>query len=206
METLIAVLLLLVGLAIGTGAAWLLRGRELAAERGRARQAEAGQAALMSALQQEQIARVAAETRAESAKNAHDKEVADLAALRDDIEAKLKALAADALRDSNQSFLSLAGEVFAKHRQAAETILGEKEKAIQGLLAPVSASLEEHRKGLSEIEKAREAAYGGLRTQLIDVSRETRQLTTALRSAPQTRGRWGELQLKNVIELAGMTA
>jgi DNA recombination protein RmuC len=124
---------------------------------------------------------------------------------RGDVEQTLKGLAADVLLQNQGAFLNLANDTFAKHQEAAKTLLDEKEKAIEGLLAPVNASLEAYRKGLSEIEKARDEAYGGLKSQLSEVSRETRQLVTALR-APQTRGRWGELQLKNVIELAGMAS
>jgi DNA recombination protein RmuC len=171
-------ILLMFGMAVAAAAVWVLRGRDVSVERQRAERAE-------MALREEQNAR---------------------ATLDANIETKLKALAADALRDSNQSFLLLAAEVFDKHRSATDTLLNDKEKAIERLLAPINESLTEYRKGLSEIEKAREAAYGGLRSQLMEVGRETRQLATALRSAPQTRGRWGELQIKNVIELAGMTA
>jgi len=182
MEAVVAALLLMIGLVVGGAAAWWLRGREIAAERERA-------------------AALAAAERA-----AHEERVAALTKLRGEFEQTVKGLAADALRDNNESFLRLAGQSFTAHRQAAETLLGTKEKAIEDLLAPINTSLEQYRKGLSDIEKAREAAYGGLTTQLAAIDRETRQLTMALRSAPQTRGRWGELQFKNLIELAGMAA
>ena len=143
---------------------------------------------------------------------AHQENLADMAALRGDIDTRLQAVAAEALRGSQQSFLSLATQVFENHRQAAATVLGDKEKSIEAMLAPINASLLEYRKGLSEIEKAREAAYGGLTAHLQDVvrtqgdvSRETRKLVTALQAAPKTRGRWGEQQLQNVLELSGMT-
>ncbi|HKS89213.1 MAG TPA: DNA recombination protein RmuC [Stellaceae bacterium] len=199
-------LVLLIGIFAGFALAWLVRGRDLARLRDELASRTAATDSLARDLQDEKMARAALAAGQAAEDRAHEKELAALAALRGDVETTLKALAAEALQTSNQAFLSLAGEVFDKHRQAAATLLGEKEKAIEGMLAPISATLEEYRKGLSEIEKAREAAYGGLRTQLIDVSRETRQLATALRAAPQTRGRWGELQLQNVIELAGLSS
>jgi DNA recombination protein RmuC len=143
---------------------------------------------------------------------AHAGQVAALTTLRGEIEISLKALAAEALQGNQASFLTLAEQAFDKHKQVAVNLLDQKEKAIADLLAPINASLQEYRKGLGEIEKAREAAYGALAARLQEVaraqdevSRETRRLVTALR-APQTRGRWGEQQLKNVIELAGMAA
>ncbi len=80
------------------------------------------------------------------------------------------------------------------------------------MLAPLNQSLEEYRKGLSEIEKERAKAYGGLSEEVkalvrmqADASAQTRKLVNALQAAPKTRGRWGEHQLHNVLELAGMT-
>jgi DNA recombination protein RmuC len=219
MEGFAAPLMLLLGLIAGAAAAWVLRGRDVArmqAElaRGAAERADAlrRSEALLVELQQERVARAALAAERGAEQRAHDEKLAALTELRSEIETKLQALAAAALRDSNQSFLSLAGEVLDKHHQTAATLLGDKEKAIESLLAPINASLAEYRKGLSDIEKAREAAYGGLAAHLQEVaraqgevSRETRKLVTALQAAPKTRGRWGEQQLHNVLELAGMT-
>ena len=178
MDMLIGPLLLVVGIAGGAVAAWLLRGREVAAERER-----------------------------------HRQEVAGLTGLRGEIEQKLKALAADALHGSQASFLTLANEAFARHKEGAEASLDQRQKAIEALLAPINASLEEYRKGVAEIEKSRLAAYSGLATEVqglarlqADASAQTRKLVNALQAAPKTRGRWGEQQLHNVMELSGMTA
>ncbi len=219
MSAYVAPLMLLVGVLAGMAAAWLMRGRDVARLQGEIHRAEAERDAaaerrdsLARELESERVAHAALAGEQGAEQRAHDRNLAALAALRGDIETKLQALAAEALRGNQQSFLSLAGQVFDNHRQAAATLLGDKEKAIAALLAPISASLEEYRKGLSEIEKAREAAYGGLASHLqevaraqSDVSRETRKLVTALQAAPKTRGRWGEQQLHNVMELSGMT-
>lgn len=211
MNSYAAATMLMIGLAAGFLAAWLLRGRDVA--RSEAARTLAAQRAdsLLAQLQDATVARATAETRAETEQRAHAEKLGELTSLRSDIEARMKALAAEALHGSQESFLKLADAVFEKHKQAADTLFSDREKAIEGLLGPINASLQEYRKGLSEIEKAREAAYGALSMQMQEVaraqgeaSRETRRLVTALRS-PQTRGRWGEEQLKNVIEMAGMT-
>ncbi|HEX3862532.1 MAG TPA: DNA recombination protein RmuC [Stellaceae bacterium] len=212
-------LLLLAGSAAGFAVAWLMRVPEITALRGDIRRLDAAHIeaasrgdSLLCELQAERVAHAAAAAERNAEDRIQQRELAAMAALRGDIETKLQAVAAEALRGSQQSFLSLAAEVFDKHRQAATTLLGEKEKSIEALLAPINASLQEYRKGLGEIEKAREAAYGGLTAHLqdvaraqSDVSRETRKLVTALQAAPKTRGRWGEQQLQNVLELSGMT-
>jgi DNA recombination protein RmuC len=102
---------------------------------------------------------------------------------------KFKALASDALRSNNDEFLKRAGEVLVK---------------------PVAESLKDVRDKVSELEKARSQAYGSLSKQLeslalaqASMQTETTKLSTAL-SATKTAGTWGELQLRRVVELAGM--
>src|SRR5262249_49926250 len=138
----------------------------------------------------------------------HQRELTALSALRGEIETKMQALAADVLQQNQSSFLNLANEVFAKHREGAPATLEQPQKEIAALLAPINSNLEEYRKGLAEIEKAREAAYGGLSVEMkslvqmqADASAQTRRLVNALQAAPKTRGRWGEHQLHNVMQL-----
>jgi DNA recombination protein RmuC len=188
MEAILASLMLIVGLAVGGAAAWWLRGRELVAERERA-----------SALAAVEEA-------------AHAERVAALTTLRGEFEQTVKGLAADALDGSQKSFLQLAEQVFAKHREGAAASLEQRQKEIAALLAPITKSLEDYKTGLGEIEKARAAAYGGLSREMTslvqmqaDASAQTRRLVNALQAAPKTRGRWGEHQLHNVMELSGMS-
>jgi DNA recombination protein RmuC len=188
MEALLAPLLLIVGIAAGAAAAWWLRGRELVAERERA--------ALLAAAERE----------------AHDERLAALTTLRGEFAQTVKGLAAEALLKNQESFLGLANEVFDKHHKAGAATLDQRQKDIAALLAPITTSLEEYKKGLGEIEKAREAAYGGLSVEMkslvqmqADASAQTRRLVNALQAAPKTRGRWGEHQLHNVMELSGMS-
>jgi DNA recombination protein RmuC len=179
MDAVTAALLLIVGLAVGAAAAWWLRGRELTAER-------------------EHAASVAAAER----------QVFD-----ERIERTLKGLAAEALDGSQKSFLQLAEQVFARHKEGADKTLEARQKEIAALLDPINKSLEEYKKGVGEIEKARAEAYGGLSKEIAglfqmqaEASAQTRKLVNALQAAPKTRGRWGEHQLHNVMELSGMSA
>ena len=179
MDTVTAALLLIVGLGVGAAAAWWLRGRELAAER-------------------EHAAAVA---------------TAERQAFDERIERTLKSLAAEALDGSQKSFLQLAEQVFARHKEGADKTLEARQKEIAALLDPINKSLEEYKKGVGEIEKARAAAYGGLSQEIAgllqvqaEASAQTRKLVNALQAAPKTRGRWGEHQLHNVMELSGMSA
>jgi DNA recombination protein RmuC len=188
MEALLSSLLLIIGLMAGAGAAWWLRGRELTAERERA------------------TALAAAE------RDAHEERVAALTTLRGEFEQTVKGLAADALDGSQKTFLQLAEQVFARHQQGAAATLEARQKEIAALLAPINSNLEEYKKGLGEIEKARATAYGGLSEEMkslalmqADASAQTRKLVNALQAAPKTRGRWGEHQLHNVMELSGMS-
>ncbi|MFZ5831248.1 MAG: DNA recombination protein RmuC [Planctomycetota bacterium] len=121
-----------------------------------------------------------------------------------------KALAAEALNVNNQSFLQLAKTTLEKYQEAAKSDLDKRQLAIGELVKPVRESLEKFDGKIQEIEKAREGAYHGLREQVgallesqRDLRCETSNLVNALRR-PQVRGRWGEIQLRRVVELAGM--
>jgi DNA recombination protein RmuC len=213
MEALVAALLLMTGLGVGGAVAWRLRGRDVAAERDRAIKAEAAQLRLNLELHQAQVALAEAKATLAAEGKAHQREIDALAKLREEIENKLQALTAEALQKNQETFLGLANEVFAKHREGAANHLEARQKEIAALLAPINSNLEEYKKGLAEIEKARAAAYGGLSEEMkalatmqADASAQTRKLVNALQAAPKTRGRWGEHQLHNVMELAGMSA
>jgi DNA recombination protein RmuC len=113
-------------------------------------------------------------------------------------------LASDALNKSNQSFLQLANENFSTKLAEARGDLERRRQAIDDLIKPLSENIQ-------KIEKERQESYGGL-TQLVQemhksqnkLEAETRNLTQALRT-PQIRGRWGEMTLRRVVELAGMS-
>ncbi|MGH3898618.1 MAG: DNA recombination protein RmuC [Pseudonocardiaceae bacterium] len=133
-------------------------------------------------------------------------------------EAELKdsfqALSAEALSRNNEAFVQLAearlATVTAALSAKSDGDATQRQQAIEALLGPVTQTLHRLDGQLRTVEKEREAAYAGLREQVGAMHRtseqlqsETRQLVTALR-APQVRGRWGELQLERVVQLAGM--
>ena len=107
-----------------------------------------------------------------------------------------QALADTALRSNQASFLEAA-------RAQMTGDMAQKQTAIEGVVRPLTDSLERLQTQVRELERAREKAYGSLGEQLQSLSRETTILSTALRS-PQARGRWGEVTLRRVAELAGM--
>ena len=115
------------------------------------------------------------------------------------------ALASEALMGNNQAFLALAKSTFETLQAEAKGDLDTRQKAIDGLVQPLKESLGRYEKQILEMERARQTAYGGLEEQLKGLSRVTANLDIALRT-PQVRGRWGEMTLRRVAELAGMSA
>ena len=121
-----------------------------------------------------------------------------------------QALSAEALRLNNQSFLDLAKTSLGEFQKGASADLESRQKAIDALLKPIGDSLGKMDAKLGDIEKERHGHYSSLATQLQSVGTaqeklqlETANLVKALR-APAVRGRWGEIQLRRVVEIAGM--
>jgi len=131
-----------------------------------------------------------------------------------DAEKKLReafdSLSAKALSANNQQFLDLAKATLEKFQESARGDLDKRQLAIDQMVGPVKETLGKFDAKLGELEKARVGAYEALRTQVQGLAdsqtalkSETGNLVKALR-APQVRGRWGEIQLRRVVELAGM--
>jgi DNA recombination protein RmuC len=163
---------------------------------GRARAAEAGVARLGAALEAERAAAV------ERAAHAEQTE----ARLRE----AFQALSAEALRHNTDAFLSLAESRLRQATTEAKGDLVQRQQAIEGLVAPLRDTLGKVESQIRTVEKDREGAYQALLQQIGTMRQtseqlrvETAALVTALR-APQVRGRWGELQLRRVVEAAGM--
>lgn len=131
---------------------------------------------------------------------------------RDELSNQFTALSTAALEQNNARFLALAEERLKAQQAAGKTELDSQKRGVEALVKPVEEKLEAVNKVLREMEKERAQAYGGLNRQLVEVTEtqqrlhaETANLVTALR-APHVRGRWGEVQLKRVCEMAGMLA
>jgi DNA recombination protein RmuC len=127
------------------------------------------------------------------------------------LRAAFGALAGEALRANNEQFLNLARQILGRDQAVAEGALKEREAAIAQLVLPLRASLERTEAQVAKLEAERREAFASLRTQIetlsggqAQLSRETRNLVTALRR-PEVRGRWGELTLRRLVELAGLT-
>lgn len=121
-------------------------------------------------------------------------------------------LAGRQLRENIENFLRLARENLGGHQQIAQASLKEREQAIEALVKPIQDTLVRTSEALREIEAERQRDFGSLRQHLTDMreshsalQRETRNLVQAL-SKPQVRGQWGEIALRRLVELAGMTA
>ena len=116
-----------------------------------------------------------------------------------------KALSSDALKQNNHSFLELAAAKFEKLTQEARGDMKLKQQAVDALVKPIQESLEKFDVRMGHIEKERSQAYGTITEQVSRLQHETANLAKALRT-PHTRGRWGEIQLRRVVEMAGMVA
>src|SRR5581483_4531114 len=129
---------------------------------------------------------------------------------RQDTEAAFRALSADALARNNQTFLDLAKSTLSQTQAAAANDLEMRQRAIGELVTPVRESLLKVDSQIHEMEKARAGAYASLHEQVrslletqTELRSETGKLVTALRT-PAVRGNWGEVQLRRVVEMAGM--
>jgi DNA recombination protein RmuC len=141
---------------------------------------------------------------------------AEKVALLKDAEGKLReafqALSAEALRGNSLSFLELAKASLGEFQKSATTDLTSRQQAIAELVKPIRDSLQQVDAKLQQVEKERLGAYASLTEQVRALAQsqnqlqnETGNLAKALR-APTARGHWGEIQLRRVVEMAGMLA
>ena len=152
----------------------------------------------------------ALKTRLEEERKASHEKLALLSSAEEKLTDAFKAISADALRNNNRSFLDLARQNLEAFQQNAKGELERRQNAIGDLIKPLKESLEKVDGKIGELEKNRVGAYSELREQVkalaqshLQLQSETGNLVKALR-VPHVRGRWGEIQLRRVVEMAGM--
>lgn len=203
------VIVAIAGLAVGALIGWLLGARRSAGDR---------QTAQMLRLQLDEVV-IERDANKEAARNlailqgqqeerniSHEKQLTELRAFEEKIETRFAELAGKAVETAHDTFLKRADEKLdAKGK--------ENVAKLETILKPVAATLESYQKELKSVETTRTDAYSQLRQQLASLRddqilgrKETARLTNALRSNSQIRGRWGELQLRNLLEMSGLSA
>jgi len=180
---------LLAGLVLGAIATWLItrrRQQRLDAENAELRERIKNQEALQS-----------------------EREAAFQAA-NSELARSFSELANRSLQSNSETFLRLAEQKMSVQNEQAKRELSEREKAVENLVKPIREALQASQKQIEALEKSRSEAYGSIRTQLeamhiaqASLTKETHNLAKALRR-PEVRGRWGEITLRRLVELAGM--
>jgi DNA recombination protein RmuC len=144
--------------------------------------------------------------------NRHFKNQAlELQKAKEDLKVAFQALSGEALKSNNQAFMDLAKQTLNSVLKEAKGDIGQKEEAIKGLVKPLEESLKKYEQHIREIETKRSTAYGSLENQIRnmmesqkELQKETNNLVSALRK-PAVKGSWGQITLRKVVELAGMT-
>lgn len=192
MNEIFPIALFVLGIAIGAIAIWLGRASDTRS---------------LDKLQAELTEAISARSRLEAQLAAEKKAAGEKLSLLDDAQQRLSnafaALSAQALTTNNQSFLELAKTTLEKYQVAAQGDLEKRQQAIDQTIAPVRESLKLFDAKVNDLEVKRTSAYSMLTEQLKTLESETSKLGRALRT-PVVRGRWGEIQLKRVVEIAGM--
>ena len=206
-----------IGLLFGSLIAWLaLRSRTagLSARLSLMEKELAAEKASLARLQQAHTELVASRARLESAleseRKASTEKIELVTRASEELRNAFKAMASDALKSNNSSFLVIAEETLKRFQSQARGDLDARQKAVADMVAPVRESLNKVDAQIQQLEVARSDAYGELRAQVQslittqkELQSETGNLVRALRT-PNVRGRWGEIQLRRVVEIAGM--
>ena len=206
-----------IGLLFGSLIAWLALGSRTAALNARMCLTEkelAAEKADLARLQEAHTDLVAGKARLESALEAERKtsneKIELVTRASEELRNAFKAMASDALKSNNSSFLVIAEETLKRFQSQAKGDLDARQKAVADMVAPVRDSLNKVDAQIQQLEVERGKAYSALHTQVQslittqkELQSETGNLVKALRT-PNVRGRWGEIQLRRVVEIAGM--
>lgn len=206
--TVLAIIALILGLAIGAGAGWFIGSRPTADAKAKLAEAESAaaerEAEFKAAIRELGEVQIELATLKANAAN-FDKQMAQMKEAREEMLAQFKALGSEVLSRSQEEFLKRADERFKQSEEAGEA-------KIKTLLQPVGERLAKYERQVAELEEKRTDAFGQL-TGLIqsmregqeEVRREAQRLGNSLTNAPKARGRWGERALQNVLEQCGLS-
>jgi DNA recombination protein RmuC len=211
------VLLIAVGAAFGFAIAWLLvrpnaavLNTRLSALQQELAKARAEAAKFTELNTQLNAVRVKLETTVALERKANDDKLAILNQMTQELRESFQALSAEALKSNNQAFLHLAQSTLEKFQSEAKGDLELRQQAVENLVAPIGESLKKVDDQIRQMESTRDQAYGTLTNQISSLintqeqlKSETGNLVRALRT-PTVRGQWGEIQLRRVVEIAGM--
>lgn len=229
MSTVVAVILVLAALLAGLALGWWLAGRQRAGVEAECRDLRdkfarsVGELATMSeraaraddlsdrlasaerAREEAATALASLTAAAQSDQRAHERELAALKDARETLKAEFAQVGGELLATTRDEFLKRADERF----KQSETASGE---ALKGLMQPVHERLTKYEEAVAKVEKERNDSYGELKGVIGEmrvgqerVQAEAARLVNSLRNAPKARGRWGEQQLRNVLESCGLT-
>lgn len=205
MDPLILIIVVMLALLLGIALGWFLHGRNAGAAGETVTQLRSMLDAAVNErdIVKDRLARI--ETSLEERERSFEEQLRALGEAKETLSAQFGEIGQKLLGEAQAAFLQRADERF---HQAGE----KNEERLKILLAPVGDKLKAYEEQVGKIEKDRSEAYGTL-TSLIDqmrtgqerVSTETAKLVSSLRNAPKARGRWGEQQLKNVLESCGLS-
>lgn len=152
----------------------------------------------------------AAAAREQHMRDEHERYVAQVRADQDVLKEQFKALASDVLESNNKQFLEVAGERMKRAQQISDAELAKREESVKQLVEPMAKALDEVRRQTTEADKARAAGQSSLSEQVRQMiaasdklDKRTSDFINTLRRS-DVRGNWGEVQLRRVVELAGM--
>ncbi len=140
----------------------------------------------------------------EGVKADHLARTEELAKAREELETQFKGIADDVTKANSEAFLKHAKEQFENQKKLNEADLKQRQQAIDELVKPVKENLAKFEQQVVDMEKDRKGAYDVLRNQVGQLRDTAQGLSEALRS-PQMRGQWGEQQLRNILELSGLS-
>ena len=189
-----------------------LREQELTESKQRQTAWDAKETALESELSEMKARSRELQARMDEEQKSAAEKIAQLHSLEERLNREFQALSAKALRENNEAFLNLAQTKLETFQSEARGDLEQRQKAVENLVAPINETLTRYDQQIQSMERSRSQAYGSLSQQVESLlvsqqklESETSRLVKALRM-PQIRGRWGEFQLRKVVELAGMSS